>query len=194
MRCYGVRSPARSATSPQTGSDWPPHRFIAAKWDCSARRARTGRPPTSAALRKLILQFARENPRWGHRRIQGELARLGYPIAASTAWEILHTAGIDPAPRRTGPTWTEFLTRTPAPTRPSTNCRPAPTSSPSPCTSPKAADSCGPASSAASSTSTATPPDLQRRPPEPHRQPGSQLPSSGSEQCPNPQCRCCRNS
>ncbi|MDH6223616.1 putative transposase [Streptomyces sp. MJP52] len=85
-------------------------RFIAAKWDYSGRRARTGRPPTEAALKKLILQLARENAQWGHRRIQGELARLGHPIAASTVWEILHAAGIDPAPRRTGPRWREFLT------------------------------------------------------------------------------------
>ncbi|MGW3572029.1 integrase core domain-containing protein, partial [Streptomyces sp. NPDC000941] len=40
----------------------------------------------------------------------GELARLGHRIAASTVWEILHAAGIDPAPRRSGPTWREFLT------------------------------------------------------------------------------------
>lgn len=85
-------------------------RFIAAKWDYSARRARTGRPPTKAALKKLVLQLAHENAAWGHRRIQGELARLGHPIAASTVWEILHAASIDPAPRRTGPTWREFLT------------------------------------------------------------------------------------
>jgi hypothetical protein len=39
--------------------------------------------------------MARENPTWGHRSIQGELARLGYPIAASTVWEILHTAGFE---------------------------------------------------------------------------------------------------
>ncbi|MFD8867153.1 hypothetical protein ACFV1F_22880, partial [Streptomyces sp. NPDC059590] len=57
----------------------------------------------------LVLRLARENSRWGHRRIQGELARLGHPIAASTVWQILHTAGFDPAPRRTGPTWREFL-------------------------------------------------------------------------------------
>ncbi|MFD7401676.1 integrase core domain-containing protein [Streptomyces sp. NPDC059866] len=85
-------------------------RFSAAKWDYSARRARTGRPPTKAALKKLILQLARENAKWGHRRIQGELARLGHPIAASTVWGSLHAAGIAPAPRRAGPTWREFLT------------------------------------------------------------------------------------
>ena len=84
-------------------------RFIAAKWDYSARR-RTGRPPTAAAIRSLVLRLAGENPRWGHRRIQGELARLGHRIAASTVWEILHAAGIDPAPRRSGPTWREFFT------------------------------------------------------------------------------------
>jgi hypothetical protein len=53
---------------------------------------------------------ARDNPAWGHRRIQGELARLGHQIAASTVWETLHAAGIDPAPRRAGPTWRQFLT------------------------------------------------------------------------------------
>ncbi|MFI1338157.1 integrase core domain-containing protein [Streptomyces sp. NPDC020845] len=84
-------------------------RFIAAKWDYTARR-RTGRPPTTAAIKKLVLRLARENPAWGHRRIQGELARLGHRIAAPTVWEILNAAGIDPAPRRSGPTWREFLT------------------------------------------------------------------------------------
>ena len=41
---------------------------------------------------------------------QGELARLGHRIAASTVWEILDAAGTGPAPRRAGPTWREFLT------------------------------------------------------------------------------------
>jgi len=45
-----------------------------------------------------------------HRRVQGELVRLGHPIAASTVWQILHDAGIDPAPRRADPTWKQFLT------------------------------------------------------------------------------------
>jgi hypothetical protein len=61
------------------------------------------------ALRQLVLRLATENSRWGHRRIHGELARLGHTIAASTDWNILHAAGIDPAPRRNGPTWREFL-------------------------------------------------------------------------------------
>jgi putative transposase len=54
--------------------------------------------------------MATGNPAREHRRIQGELVRPGHPIAASTVWQILHDAGIDPAPRRTGPTWKQFLT------------------------------------------------------------------------------------
>jgi transposase InsO family protein len=83
--------------------------LVARKWDYNTRRG-TGRPPTPAAIRKLVLRMAHENPSWGHRRIQGELVRLGHRIASSTVWHILHTAGIDPAPRRSGPTWRQFLT------------------------------------------------------------------------------------
>jgi transposase InsO family protein len=68
------------------------------------------RPPIGHEIRALVLRLAVENPTWGHRRVQDELARLGYQIAASTVWKILHQAGIDPAPRRTGPTWKQFLT------------------------------------------------------------------------------------
>ncbi|WP_245881682.1 integrase core domain-containing protein [Streptomyces milbemycinicus] len=94
--------------TPSTRLAW--HRnLVARRWDYSRRRRGPGRPPTQAAVKNLVLRLARENSRWGHRRIQGELARLGHPIAASTVWQILHTAGIDPAPRRTGPTWCEFL-------------------------------------------------------------------------------------
>ncbi|MFZ3566868.1 hypothetical protein ACOKM5_07890 [Streptomyces sp. BH097] len=54
-----------------------------------------------------MLQLAHENPRWGHRRIQGELARLGHPIVS---WKVRNAAGLAPAPRRTGPTWHDFPT------------------------------------------------------------------------------------
>ena len=45
----------------------------------------------------------------GYRRIHGELTKLGLAVAPSTVREILHAAGIDPAPRRSGPTWRQFL-------------------------------------------------------------------------------------
>ncbi|MGV9385069.1 integrase core domain-containing protein [Nonomuraea sp. NPDC003707] len=94
--------------TPATILRW--HRsLVALKWTFTDRR-RPGRPGTRRSVKVLIVRMARENPTWGHRRIQGELARLGYSIAASTVWEILRAAGIDPAPRRAGPTWRQFLT------------------------------------------------------------------------------------
>jgi putative transposase len=56
-----------------------------------------------------VLRLASENATWGYRRIHGELVGLGYQVSASTVWKILHTAGVNPAPRRAGPTWTQFL-------------------------------------------------------------------------------------
>jgi transposase len=84
-------------------------RLVTRKWDHTNRR-RPGQPSTAAAIRKLVIRIARDNPAWGHRRVQSELVKLGHPIAASTVWQILHDAGMDPAPRRTGPTWKQFLT------------------------------------------------------------------------------------
>jgi transposase InsO family protein len=84
-------------------------KLLARRWDYSARRE-PGRPPTPAAIKRLVVRMAHENPNWGHHRIQGELTRLGHRIASSTVWHILHTAGIDPAPRRSGATWRQFLT------------------------------------------------------------------------------------
>jgi len=102
------RWPEVFPVTPATILRW--HRnLVARKWDYTSRR-RPGRPSTGTSVKTLIIRMARENPAWGHRRIQGELARLGYPIAPSTVWEILHAAGIDPAPRRAGPTWRQFLT------------------------------------------------------------------------------------
>jgi transposase len=74
-------------------------RLVSRQWDYTARR-RPGRPATAATIKNLIIRMAHENPTWGHRRVQGELVRLGHRIAASTVWQILHDAGLDPAPRR----------------------------------------------------------------------------------------------
>jgi transposase InsO family protein len=93
--------------TPATILRW--HRnLVARKWDYASRR-RPGRPSAGISVKALVIRMARENPAWGHRRIQGELARLRHEIAASTVWEILHAAGIDPAPRGAGPSWREFL-------------------------------------------------------------------------------------
>jgi transposase InsO family protein len=95
------------AVTPATLLAWH-RRLVTRKWDYTSRR-RPGRPPTAAALRKLVIRIAMDNPAWGHRRVQGELVRLGHSIAASTVWQILQDAGMDPAPRRSGPTWKQFL-------------------------------------------------------------------------------------
>jgi putative transposase len=103
------------AVTPATLLAWH-RRLIARKWDYSQRRS-PGRPSTAAAIRTLVIRMATGNPGWEHRRVQGELVKLGHPIAASTVWQILHDAGIGPAPWRTGPTWKQFLTA-PKPTMP----------------------------------------------------------------------------
>ena len=74
-----------------------------------ARRSRSGRSPVRRNVRSVVLRLARENESWGYRRIHGELAGLGITMAPSTVWQILKSAGIDPAPRRGGPGWPEFL-------------------------------------------------------------------------------------
>jgi transposase len=83
--------------------------LVRRRWAAWSRHGKTGRPATRLSIKALVLRLARENPEWGYRRIHGELAGLGVKVAASTAWEILKNAGIDPVPRRTGPTWSQFL-------------------------------------------------------------------------------------
>lgn len=85
------------------------HRDLVARRWAQPRRRRTGGRSTVSELRRLVLRLAAENSSWGYRRIQGELAGLGYQIAPSTVWLILKRSGVDPAPRRDGPTWRQFL-------------------------------------------------------------------------------------
>jgi putative transposase len=92
--------------TPQTLLRW--HRqLVRRKWTHPRRGA--GRPPLDPETVALITRLGRENPRWGCVRIQGELRKLGIRVGASTVRRILRRAGLGPAPRRTGPTWSEFL-------------------------------------------------------------------------------------
>jgi putative transposase len=103
-----VLSRIRLLVRPETVLRW--HRdLITRRHTAISRPKRAGRPPTVRSIRTLVLRLARENSSWGYRRIHGELLVLGIKVAASTVWEILTDAGIDPAPQRTSQTWAAFL-------------------------------------------------------------------------------------
>lgn len=98
----------RLLVRPETVLRW--HRdLIAGRRAARSRPTRLGRPPTVRSIRLLVLRLVRENPGWGYRRVHGELLVLGVKVAASTVWEILHDAGVDPAPERSATTWADFL-------------------------------------------------------------------------------------
>src|SRR5712692_3175401 len=102
------RQGLRLLVTPDTILRW--HRdIVRRRWAARSVPGQAGRPATRRTIRALVLRLARETPGWGYRRIHGELAGLGVKVAASTAWEILRNAGIDPAPRRTGPAWSQLL-------------------------------------------------------------------------------------
>jgi hypothetical protein len=92
---------------PDTLLRW--HReLVRRKWTHRKKR-RAGRPPLERTTADLILRLARENPRWGYQRIRGELLKLGVRVSATTIRKVMLRHGLDPAPRRGGPTWAEFL-------------------------------------------------------------------------------------
>ncbi|MFG1891076.1 hypothetical protein ACGFIR_24830 [Micromonospora sp. NPDC049051] len=98
----------RLLVRPETVLRW--HRDLLARRHArSSRPLQAGRPRTVRSIRRLVLCLASENPAWGYRRIHGELLVLGVKVAASTVWEILKEAGVDPAPQRTSSTWATFL-------------------------------------------------------------------------------------
>ena len=92
--------------TPDTLLRWH-RRRIARHWTHPTRGP--GRPSTSTEIRRLVLRLAAENPTWGYRRIHGELAGLGHRIASSTVWKILKASAIDPAPKRSEVSWSQYL-------------------------------------------------------------------------------------
>src|SRR6266498_4029837 len=93
--------------TPQTLLRW--HRtLVRRKWTFQKAR-KPGRPPIDPQTAALILRMARENARWGCVRICGELRKLGIRVGATTIRTLLRRHGLGPAPRRTGPSWTQFL-------------------------------------------------------------------------------------
>jgi transposase InsO family protein len=98
----------RLIVRPDTVLKW--HRdLVRGRHAARSKPKRPGRPRTVASIRRLVLRLVHENPAWGYRRVHGELALLGIKVAASTVWQILKDAGVDPAPERAVITWGAFL-------------------------------------------------------------------------------------
>jgi transposase InsO family protein len=98
----------RLLVRPDTVLRW--HRdLVAHRHAAVSRPRRRVRPRTLRSIRTLVLRLVAENPSWGYQRLHGELPTLGVKVAASTVWEILREAGIDPAPDRAATTWADFL-------------------------------------------------------------------------------------
>jgi len=92
--------------TPDTLLRWH-RRLVAGAWTYPHRQ--TGRPPLDQEVQQLIVRLARENPRWGYQRIQGELLHLGVRVSATVIRTTLRRHGLDPAPRRAATTWRAFL-------------------------------------------------------------------------------------
>jgi len=81
--------------------------LVKRKWTHKTRPV--GRPPLDPKLTVLIVRMAKDNPRWGYLRIKGECQKLGLRVSATSVKKVLLAGGLDPAPRRNGPSWSEFL-------------------------------------------------------------------------------------
>jgi putative transposase len=91
---------------PETLLRWH-RRLVAGAWTYPHTGA--GRPLLDEDVQQLIVRLAKENPRWGYQRIQGELLHLGVRVSATAIRTTLRRHGLDPAPRRTTTMWRVFL-------------------------------------------------------------------------------------
>ena len=91
--------------TPVTVLDWQ-RKIVRRRWTYAHR---PGRPALAQETVKLICQLARENPRWGYLRVVGELKKLGVSVSATAVRGVLRHHRLGPAPRRTGPSWRDFL-------------------------------------------------------------------------------------
>jgi transposase InsO family protein len=92
--------------TPSTLLRW--HReLVRRRWTYPALGPR--RRTLDAEVVDLVLRLARENPRWGYVRIVGECRKLGVRVSATSVRSILRRHRLGPAPRRHGPSWTQFL-------------------------------------------------------------------------------------
>jgi hypothetical protein len=107
-RCLPTRDRGVFPVHPATLRRW--HRKLPQRtgW-VNGRRRGPGRPPLAADVQGLIERLARENVRWGYRRIRGELLKLGHDVSATAIRSTLRRRGIPPAPRRAGLSWPVFL-------------------------------------------------------------------------------------
>ena len=92
--------------TPATLLRW--HReLVARRW--TYRSAGPGGRSLDPEVVEVVLRLARENGRWGYLRIVGECRKLGVTVSASSVRRILRRHRLGPAPRRGGPSWTQFL-------------------------------------------------------------------------------------
>jgi putative transposase len=83
--------------------------LVRRKWVAFHRRPPRPCPARDPERRECVLKLARENPRWGYRRIQGEALKLGFRISHMGVAKILRSHRIPPAPRRSQTTWRHFV-------------------------------------------------------------------------------------